>query len=164
MIEQKAGYSVWNGMMGRCYRPTTKAAQRNYEDVTVCKEWHTFENFQKWFIEHHKEGYELDKDLFIPHNKEYSPDKCFFVPNTLNVLIQPMAKGYSKKRNKYVARVKRGNKNYNLGTFDTAEEAREEYLKNKDIVIKLELPQYKGKVPDLLYHTLHARYVLYELT
>ena len=158
MIEQEAGYIVWNGMMGRCYRPTTPAAKKTYEGCYVCDEWHTFKTFQKWYVENYRLGCELDKDLAIENNKCYSPDTCYFVPSGLNVLIMPNATGYTKKRERFAARVKRGNKQYNLGTFDTAEEARAEYLKHKLIVIRLELPKYKGRVDDTLFNILTKRY------
>lgn len=53
----------------------------------MCKEWHMYENFYKWFKDNYIEGFSLDKDIAIEGNKEYSPTACAFVPQSVNSLF-----------------------------------------------------------------------------
>lgn len=160
MIEKEVGYTTWNSMMGRCYRPTTKAGRDTYKDCYVCDDWLDFSTFQLWYIKHYRDGYEIDKDLAVVGNRCYSEERCYFVPPKLNTLIMPKAKGYSKKRNRYAARVTQGHTTYNLGTFDTEEEARKMYITNKHLVIHYELPKYIGLINAELLTILINRYKL----
>ncbi|AGH16111.1 HNH endonuclease [Vibrio phage pYD21-A] len=78
-------YIVWNHMITRCY-----AHARNnstYHECTVCEEWHDYQNFARWYEENHPNDgkkYDLDKDIKIKGNKEYSPDACTFVTKSEN--------------------------------------------------------------------------------
>jgi len=75
-------YSVWMGMMRRCYdREFQKKKQPSYIGCTVCEEWHNFQNFAEWYKKNYPndgEKYELDKDIKVDGNKIYSPDTCIF--------------------------------------------------------------------------------------
>ena len=75
--------TVWLGMINRCYSGKNKA----YENVTVCEEWHNFITFVKWYNQNNVEGWHLDKDLFSPKNKIYSPETCCFIPLVINSSI-----------------------------------------------------------------------------
>lgn len=59
----------------------------SYDEVTVCEEWLTFSNFEKWMLDHNWEGKDLDKDL-LGNGKHYSPDTCCFLPHQVNIAIQ----------------------------------------------------------------------------
>ena len=80
--------TVWKSMMNRCY-DSSSAGYGRYGDigVTVCEEWHTYENFRRWFKDKYIEGFSLDKDIVIEGNKEYSPTACAFVPQSINSLF-----------------------------------------------------------------------------
>ncbi len=71
-------YSSWKSMLRRCYSANTPKC---YTNVTVCKEWHNFQNFAAWFVENYIEGYHLDKDIKQPNNthKVYSPEVCVYI-------------------------------------------------------------------------------------
>lgn len=72
---------VWGGMFERCYsgnHPTYKA-------YNVCKEWHNFQNFAKWFYKNYQDGKQIDKDIRFQGKKIYSPETCMFVTAQQNV-------------------------------------------------------------------------------
>lgn len=87
------------------------------------------------------EGNELDKDLLVFGNKEYSPLKCCFIPQSVNIFLTErtskrgnfMIGVYYKKANrKFVAQCNQLNgKQKYLGIFDTQEEAFEAWLTEK---------------------------------
>ncbi len=79
--EIKEIYSRWKSMLFRCYGEDTKYC---YQDCTVCEEWLTFSNFKRWMEQQDYEGKELDKDLRILGNTEYSEAACMFIPPWLN--------------------------------------------------------------------------------
>lgn len=81
LIKGGKPYYIWKSMLARCYSARKSSC---YEGVTVCEEWHNFQNFAKWFEENYVEGYELDKDIKIRGNKLYSPETCMFVPTDQN--------------------------------------------------------------------------------
>lgn len=72
--------------------------------------------------------WELDKDILIPGNKIYHPDRCCFVPKRINSLLTfngaargvlPLGVSYLGGRRKCRARIKDGNnKEIALGYFD----------------------------------------------
>lgn len=77
-------YTVWNGMLRRCYSDTSLISKPSYTDCTVTIEWHCFQNFAEWYYDNYIEGYELDKDI-IGTGKEYSPTNCIFASKEDNV-------------------------------------------------------------------------------
>lgn len=84
----KALYRVWQDMLIRCYTP--RKHHNHYDDVVVCKRWHSFKNFvyDAYFLHGFQEfvdsGYsnQLDKDYYGA--RIYSPDTCIFVSGWLN--------------------------------------------------------------------------------
>ena len=63
-------------MIRRCYADLENCS--SYKDVIVCKEWHNFQNFAKWYEDNYyqfrDEIMQVDKDILKHGNKEYSPD------------------------------------------------------------------------------------------
>ena len=72
-------YSVWVNMLVRCYCTEYQEKYPCYKDCTVVEEWHSFQNFAKWYEENYVEGYHLDKDIKIEGNRIYGPDTCMLV-------------------------------------------------------------------------------------
>jgi hypothetical protein len=73
-------YRVWIGMMRRCHYPSA----RHYgyyggRGITVCKHWHTFENFVEDMWPDFKEGLQLDRKN---NDKGYSKANCEWVDKT----------------------------------------------------------------------------------
>lgn len=80
-------YKCWRGILGRCYDDSIRHKFPTYKDVTVCEEWHNFQNFAQWFEENYIEDFVLDKDILYKGNKIYSPETCCFVPQKINCLL-----------------------------------------------------------------------------
>ena len=87
----KEARSTWKGMMDRCYSPNRFPETYNRyggKGVTVCDEWQDVDVFIGWYIEHHIEGWDIEKDLIPLYEgrleKQYSPDNCCFVPKAIN--------------------------------------------------------------------------------
>lgn len=80
-------YRLWHRIHRRCYDPKTWERSPTYEGCTVSERWHNFQNFcediqtLEGFYEWNKKGsvYQLDKDIKIQDNKEYSKKACKFV-------------------------------------------------------------------------------------
>lgn len=83
-------YVVWRSMIARCYSSRELLKRPTYSDVTVCEEWHNFQNFARWFYEKKPKNIKdchLDKDLKDFGNRVYSPEKCLLVPRLVNQFI-----------------------------------------------------------------------------
>ncbi|KMK23116.1 hypothetical protein ABW11_21145 [Pluralibacter gergoviae] len=124
-----SAYSVWNSMLRRCYAPNTVKMARNYAGCSVCQEWLYFSNFLAFYKSGHRENSALDKDLLIPGNKVYSPERCVFVPQALNnfTLDRARARGdcplgvcWDKQRGKFKANIRVNGELRHIGLFDTA--------------------------------------------
>lgn len=84
----------WRGILRRSVQYergySSKKNQKvisSYDGVSVCEEWLTFSNFEKWMLAQTWQGNDLDKDLF-GDGKLYSPETCCFLPHQLNIAIQ----------------------------------------------------------------------------
>ena len=77
-------YDTWNSMLTRCYSQKSMMRSPTYHDVTVCEEWHNFQNFADWFYVNYAKGLHLDKDVKVKGNKIYSPDTCLFITKANN--------------------------------------------------------------------------------
>ncbi len=60
--------SIWYSMLTRCYSEKYLKTRPTYRGVTVCPEWHNFQNFCKWCegrmkSDGYEKGYHLDKDI-----------------------------------------------------------------------------------------------------
>jgi hypothetical protein len=138
-------YRVWQSMFDRCYSGKDKI----YTNVTVCEEWHNYQNFAKWFHEtfpsHIKDiKFHLDKDLLQQgiENKIYSPQTCVWLPRRVNSFLQVKNKNTKTgitgiqllPTNKYLASstlFRNQGKTYRIGTYITIEEAIEAYKEFK---------------------------------
>ena len=160
----KHSYRTWSGMILRCYSDKYHDRYKSYADCSVCKEWHCYANFEKWYNENYyeveNEAMNLDKDILVKGNKLYSPDTCIFVPQTINALFTKR----EQARGKYPIGVTR-DKRYGkfapqvqgvkwLGYYNTPEEAFKVYKENKEKRIKQIAEEYKDKIPDKLYDSL----------
>lgn len=159
-------YRYWKSMIKRCYSEKEQSEHTSYIGCSVCKEWHNFQNFAKWFNENYytigDELMCLDKDILIKGNKIYSTETCVFVPQNINKLFiksdkargkYPIGVSYDKERNKYISQ--QNNIKIFLGRFDTPKEAFEVYKIEKEKHIKEVADEYKNKIPKKLYDAMY---------
>lgn len=127
-------YVAWKGAMERGYCPKLKSKHLSYVDVEVCEEWHNFQVFAEWYVNHrfYGLGYHLDKDLLIKGNKVYSPETCCLIPVELNTFLndnpavrKSLPLGVTKRTigNNYQAAMSIENTRKHLGFYNTPEEA-----------------------------------------
>lgn len=135
-------YRAWSRMLERCYSKPRLKRFPTYEGCSVDPEWQLFSTFKEWMAQQPWEGNSLDKDILIPNNKIYAPDKCVFISNALNNFLA----GCSNNRGDLPTGVKRNNKsdkfqarcsnpftgeNESLGLFSTQGEAHLAWKKRK---------------------------------
>ena len=165
-------YQTWAHMLERCYSNKYHEKYPTYKNCKVYKEWLNYQDFAKWYYENFYEIYGekmcLDKDILIKHNKLYSPERCVFVPETINNLFTKSDKnrggspiGTSLVDNKYRAYCdifdfeKRKKKKIHLGYYNNKEKAFEAYKKFKEAYIKKIADYYKEQIPTKLYNNLY---------
>ena len=160
-------YSAWNGMIVRGYCSKYKEKNTTYKDVTVCKEWHNFQEFSKWFYNNWKpymdESWNLDKDILVKGNKIYSPETCCFVPQEINKSLilnnnnrnLPTGIRYKKEFNKYQPRITIGKKEKYLGFYDTLTEACKVYATAKELHIKELADKWKDQITEKVYQAMY---------
>jgi hypothetical protein len=155
-IKKTAYYTIWSNLIRRCYDKECKEYKiYGNKNVTVCEEWHNFQNFAKWYHEtfpFHITGikFQIDKDLLQQgiENKIYSPKTCIWLPSRINSFIANNHKsinksGYtgvcwSEKLGKYMAQINNFNnsKRIRLGDFKSIEDANKSYIEGRKIEAK----------------------------
>lgn len=103
-------YSVWAGIIGRCYDESSRSKNKTYKDVTVSERWIYFSNFledvekipnyelwkERW--SDRKNPYELDKDILSEGSRVYSLETCMFVHKKWNAGYNSQVSKEEKKR------------------------------------------------------------------
>lgn len=169
-ISKKPSFKKWSSMLKRCYSEKELEKNPTYKDTTVCKEWHNFQNFAKWYEENWEiwmnKSWDLDKDILVKGNKIYSPETCCFVPQEINKLLvdnkctrgrYPI--GVWKHGDRYCTEVRRKGVKKHLGTFDTPEEAFEIYKPAKEKIIKIAADEWKEYIQHSVYKALYNRQI-----
>ena len=173
-LKSNIAYSIWSGINNRCYCFNN----RTYENAYMCDLWkNSKDSFAEWYYANYYEcdgeSMAVDKDLLCPGNKEYAPDKCCIIPQTINTMLSnckkhiftvwwknnnnlPLGVRYDSMREKYYGQIKLLGRNEVIGLscWDTPEEAFAEYKIIKEADIKLLAAQYKNKIPDYIYNKL----------
>lgn len=135
-------YMLFKLMLERVYLSDI-ACYPNYggRGVTVCEEWHNFQNFAEWYYSqkaHDLEGFELDKDL--TGSTIYSPSTCFLIPKEINSTLRrvtgkintelPRGVAYSKSKDRPYLSTFKQTRSGTMESFSTIAEARNHYLIN----------------------------------
>lgn len=164
-LTHQAAEQKWRSMLRRCYSEKCLERDSTYKDVTVCEEWHNFQNFaqwheQNWDYRYMNSTWNLDKDILIKDNKIYSPETCCFVPQEINKLLTIRSNG----RGQYpIGVIKRGsNFAFQLSkkgkrqkaSFPTIELAFQAYKTAKENYIKEVADKWKDKISDKVYQSL----------
>lgn len=159
---------VWVRMLQRCYDPNS---QYYYlyggSGVSVCEEWHNFQNFSNWAIavKFREDKWHIDKDIIHRGNKVYCPDFCSFVPGEVNSIVVdsrnktvgsglPPGVDFSKKLGKYRARICLFGKTRNLGFSDDPMELFLKYKAAKEETIKILAEKYRNRLDPRVYESL----------
>lgn len=151
-------YKLWKGMLERCYSNKYQDKYPTYYGCSVCEDWKILSNFKEWFdSSNYRRGWHLDKDISIPHNKEYSPSACSFIPGIVNTFV--IKDGIDKNgemkfttRNNGSLQVKCRNpithKNETVGTFTCIESATRAYYEHKLKIANLIVKEYGDNLSD----------------
>ena len=96
-------YTVWTSLLARAY--THESGGKSYSDTSLSKDWLYFPNFLNWYLSQcnytqdiitilvqNSEELQLDKDILIKGNREYSSTACCLVPKQINNLIKHRTK------------------------------------------------------------------------
>lgn len=159
-------YSVWYGILVRATHEMP-SSPNSYLDTKVCDEWLVRSNFQKWFFSHETfydnsgERLEVDKDILVRGNREYSPEKCALIPIYINTSLNlgvnstsglPMWVSYRERnpdmksplKKPFRSAITENNRKYkHVGYFKTAEEAHHAAQALKIISLEATLERYK---------------------
>lgn len=86
-------YALWTGLLHRCYSEKFLSKHKSYLGCFVSENFKNFQYFAGWCqdqVGFKIDGYDLDKDLLQEGSKEYSENKCVFIPREINsFLIKP---------------------------------------------------------------------------
>jgi len=157
-------YTTWKSMLQRCYDPKVHKTHFKYWGVTVCEQWHNYQNFAKWFYANYIEGFQLDKDILVKGNTVYSPDTCCFVPSEINMLVVksdkirgsfPIGVVYLKHCDRFKASVSKNNKPIVIGYFKTIKEAFKAYKIIKEAYVKEIADKWKPFIKPEVYQALY---------
>lgn len=163
-VSKLKAYPYWRNMIKRCYCKKFLEYSPDYKIVSVCKEWHNFENFKIWFDHNYYEVKNdlicLDKDIKNKNSFMYSPNNCIFIPNRINVIFQKMKRETASNRNSlplgvewikadkiYACRCRDNGKTISLGRSHDVNELFKRYKQYKMKVIKCRLQEY-DEIPD----------------
>lgn len=162
-------YVCWCSMLQRCYDIDCETYKKyGKKGVIVCEEWLHYSNFKEWYDRHYYEvegeKVALDKDIFSENNKIYSPKTCIFVPQKINALFMSVGekkdnlpRGVLFRSGKYESSILiNGTKKY-LGRYDSIEEAKNAYDKERSKYVRGVVEQYQDKIPKKVYNKLIKR-------
>lgn len=125
----KKSYDAWRRLLYRC-TPAWWGLHPTYKGVSVCDEWACYEVFAEWFESRNtSDDLEVEKDLLILGNKQYSPTTCCLLPNYINkaIVIQREHQGYCERNGKFEVNFMGGYR----GTYEDTKAAQEAYIKLK---------------------------------
>lgn len=132
-------YRKWSGMLERCYSEASHLRRPTYSDCKTVSEWHTFSVFKEWMQNQDWQNKALDKDLLVPGNRVYGPDKCIFIDTTVNTFLNengnargewPIGVYFDADKNKFIAQCREvlTGKRKKLGRFSDPYEAHKAWL------------------------------------
>ena len=159
-------FSLWCGMLTRCYSEKLHARIPTYKDCLTSKEFRRYSDFKNWCqsqIGFGVVGFELDKDIIRKGNKEYHPDKCVFLPREINSLLKTRKKSRGllpigvttlSRSSGYMATINQKKKTAYLGTFPTPELAFQAYKVAKEQAIKDMANKWKDQIDPRAYDAL----------
>ena len=162
--KQTVAYASWKRMLERVYDERMHIKSPTYKRCSVCNEWYNFQNFAEWFYQQPnagRKGFDLDKDLLIVGNTEYSEKACSLVPKKINNLMNSshisnssVPEGVRRKGRKYQSFMSRHGRQVFLGTYDSLEAARKSYVTAKQEYVVEIAELYKNDIHPVVYNNL----------
>lgn len=158
VAENKKAYSLWTGMLNRCYN-STYSKSASYKSCQVSSEFLRFDKFANWCksqIGFGVKGWEMDKDILVKGNTIYSATTCCFVPKMINASVskQNSSGVYQRKNGSWVSKVTIQNTKKTLSGFKTQDEAREAYVTAKITNIRELAETWKDQLHPDVYTAL----------
>lgn len=157
---------AWYGIFNRCLSEITQEYQPTYKDVTVCDEWHNFQNFAEWHEDNYNpkimQDWQLDKDILIKGNKIYRPETCCFVPREINNLFTknklrrgscPIGVFFDK--GKFRAAISIDGRLTYFGSYITMQEAFKAAKAAKEKHIKEIADKWRGQITEPCYQAMY---------
>lgn len=88
-------YELWTGILYRCYSNQFHKRQPTYRDCEIERDWLTFSVFKDWVLKQslHDQwlkgegNLQLDKDILVEGNKNYTQETCVFIPKYVNTAL-----------------------------------------------------------------------------
>lgn len=156
-------YMFWKNILTRCFDKKVQIKYPTYKNCYICDEWLSFANFCIWFDENfyqvENERMELDKDILMKGNKIYFPERCIFVPQSINTLLTKQQNdrglykiGVTNWCGDFVYQISKGDKR--LIYKCRSEEGFKFYKTEKERYIKEIANRYKENIPLKLYYAL----------
>lgn len=161
-------FSQWNDMLRRATNENFKNRSLTYKDCSISENFKDFNCFHAWCLQqvgYNENGYELDKDVLIKGNKEYSEKSCCFIPKEINMQFvksnairgdYPIGVTKVKSTGKYTTQIKRKRLGTYCSSSSSVEEAFFKYKKVKEDYIKYLADVYKDKLDEKVYKALYA--------
>lgn len=178
-VKGNPAYNIWNGIYNRCYgKYKSFSVNQCYDGSTMCQLWRDDPDaFAEWYSEYYYEcngeRMMVDKDLLCRGNKEYAPDKCCLLPQTINSALAsatkrrnfskfkktndyPVGVSYDEARDKYYARITPfgHDRMEKLNYWNTPEEAFQEYKLFKESELRILAVRYRSMIPDYIFNAL----------
>ncbi len=138
-------YQLWKDMLRRCYSETVQKKQPAYVGCTVEPDLQDFQIFAAWANAQkgfHVPGYQMDKDLLVPGNREYRKDRVVFVPRALNNFliadtkrcgVYPQGVYLDTEAGQFKAQLSVAGRRTNLGRYASVKAAAEAYAAAKTL-------------------------------
>lgn len=160
---------LWESMITRVYSKKDKA----YIGVKIEEDWALLSNFLndvtsfKGYDKVVSDGWVLDKDILSGDEKVYSKDTCCFVPPEINSFMVNFGKPKGKykmgvhfcnREKKFVAQGCINKKQFNLGYFNSEDDAHSAYVKNKQEQLRLLLSKWKDELDSKVTEALMSKF------
>lgn len=159
-------HTLWRNMLKRCYCEKSIIASPNYYGCNVSDKFKHYTLFKEWCnkqIGFDQDGWQLDKDILVRGNRNYSENNCCFVPREINSLLLKSDKKrgetligvhFHKQHNKFQAQFSVKDTKQHLGWFTTEIEAFYAYKQAKEAYIKEVANKWKDQIDHRVYEAL----------
>ena len=162
-------YQLWEGMLRRCYCEKLQQRCPTYIGCSVSENFKNFQWFAEWCqsqVGFRMHGCQLDKDILLRGNKQYSEDTCVFVPRNINMLLikrqasrgdLPIGVHWCNTGHNYRASCSDGaGSSKHIGRFTTPSAAFNAYKPFKEALIKRLAAEYQSVIDPRVYDALMA--------